>query len=217
MKKILLLLILTILAGCQDDPLYQYDKQNPHQLNIALCFTPEEVVLLDENDVYTLDWTYEDAQLIIRSETLNCFIAGEYRINITDSKNTLSVKLEISGFNQNIPSLLKEELFEKPTSFLVFFSKANCYGCELIMADIYRYHDAQTARNHEPLLPIWQIKYEDNHNASLFGPVESVLGVSKLSDLQIPSVPTLLLIKNHIVVAYYHGASEVLNYLNTLK
>lgn len=215
MRKSLIFLLLVFLIGCREDNYFLFDKQNPENITVKVAFIPNDVTFTSDNQSFFIDWNFDDSSLTLPVSSLMKLLAGEYEVEISNASASLTVNLNVIGINTNLPTMSKEQLFEKEGAFLVLFSKKDCYACESIMVDVFQYFDKASSVNDSSLL-IYQIKYEDNNNSSLFGPNENVLGVTSLEELEIPSFPTLLLIENSTVKEYYHGSSSIIDYLRTL-
>ncbi|MGD9886577.1 MAG: hypothetical protein AB7T03_01285 [Bacilli bacterium] len=215
MKKGLIFFLLIFFVGCRANHNYLFDKQNPENIIVKVDFIPNEVTLTSNNQSFIIDWSYNDSSLTLPSSSLMKLLAGEYEVEISNTNTSLTFNLKVIGINTNLPTISKEQLFENEGAFLVLFSKKDCYACESILVDVFQYFDKASSVNASSYL-IYQIKYEDNNNSSLFGPNENVLGVDSLEDLEIPSFPTLLLIENKTVKEYYHGSSSIIDYLATL-
>lgn len=215
MRKSLIFLLLVFLIGCRKDNNFLFDKQNPKNITVKVDFIPNDVSFTSNNQSFIIDWNFDDSSLTLPGSSLMKLLAGEYEVEISNATASLTVNLTVIGINTNLPTISKEQLFEKEGAFLILFSKKDCYACESIMVDVFQYFDKASSVNASSLL-IYQIKYEDNNNSSLFGPNENVLGVTSLEELEIPSFPTLLLIENNAVKEYYHGSSSIIDYLRTL-
>ncbi len=209
--SLLFFLIILVLCGCKkaSDNLY-YDKQSPVSLEVAADFLPLGARISGPNLLGDLIWVQDGEKIVFAQNLFLNYVPGEYEITVYTKTESQEFNLTIAGFAAEEDVILKTNLFVLEKSvYLVYFSKEGCSGCEAIFPKIREYYDLAGSLNYPTAVPIFSLKYEDPANASLFGSEDNVLGVTDAENLMIPSFPTLIVIENQTVAEYFHGSSEV--------
>jgi len=213
MKKMSLLLILMVLVlcGCKkaSDNLY-YDKQSPVSLKVTADFLPLGARISGPNLLGDLIWVQDGEKIVFDQNLFLNYVPGEYVITVYTKTESKEFNLTIAGFAAEEEVIVKTDLFALEESvYIVYFSKEGCSGCEAVFPKIREYYDLSGSLNYPTAVPIFSLKYEDPANASLFGSEDNVLGVTDAENLMIPSFPTVIVIENQTVAEYFHGSSEV--------
>jgi hypothetical protein len=217
-KSLLFILIILMLCGCKkaSDNLY-YDKQYPVSLEVAAEFLPLGARISGPNLLGDLIWVQEGEKIVFDQNLFLSYVPGEYVITVYTKTESLELNLTIAGFAAEEDVIVKTDLFVLEKSvYLVYFSKDGCSGCEAVFPKIREYYDLTSSLNYPTAVPIFSLKYEDPANASLFGSEDNVLGVTDAESLMIPSFPTVIVIENQTVVEYFHGSSEVGEFMDQM-
>ena len=123
------------------------------------------------------------------------------------SKNAFS-EYEIVIDNQIIWS----EIFkQKEDRYLVFFYSETCQHCHQIMGDVLAFSESE----------IIDMYYLNTRNQDIKIPInpatELTIGISVIDELFIAGTPTIIEIKNSVVINNIPGKDECLTFLNMLR
>ena len=123
------------------------------------------------------------------------------------SKNAFS-EYEIVIDNQIIWS----EIFkQKEDQYLVFFYSETCQHCHQIMEDVLAFSESE----------IIEMYYLNTRNQDIKIPInpatELTIGMSAINELFIAGTPTIIEIKNGVVINNIPGKDECLTFLNMLR
>lgn len=214
----LFFLILLTLFGCnRSADNFYYDKQSPALLEVTVEFQPLGVRISGPNLLGDLVWEQNGDKVVFDQNLFLNYVPGEYEITVYSKTESKAFHLTIDGLAGEEEVIVKTDLFALDHSvYLVYFSKEGCSGCESVFPKIREYYDLAGSLNYPEAVPIFSLKYEDPINSSLFGTDGNVLSVTDADSLVIPSFPTVIVIENNVVVEYFHGSSEVGDFMDLM-
>ena len=99
-------------------------------------------------------------------------------------------------------------LNQKEDHYLVFFYSETCAHCHEIMGDVLSFNDAN-------ILPMYFLDTKaSDTKIPISSNIDLTIGVDNVDDLFIAGTPTILEVKNHIVIANVPGSDNCLTFLN---